>query len=186
MKGNDKPPEKQVEKEKPARPPLTRAGILDYISKTGVEIHLIKDALNRKIDPIDPAINPHVTYEEQISFIENEVILWATEEVAMVKEEMAEKVIEEIKSGTKRERAKRRKQVLKEYGDVVDIIVEEALRRVITILPELVQKYPETYPSEKKVYPESPYYYRSYEEVYESLDTHRKRMLKDIFKELLR
>jgi len=188
VKPESKPePEPEIKTEpepEEVRPPLTRAGLLSYISRTGVDIHLIKDELNRRLDPIDPSINPRVTYEEQISYLENEIIPWATEEVAIIKEEMAERVIEELKTGARRERARMRQKVLKEYGDVIDIIVEEVLRRVTTSLPSYAP--PPEYAPPSRVYPETPYYYRSYEEVYESLDIHRKRMLKDLLKDLLR
>jgi hypothetical protein len=170
----EKPPEQPPEKpsEKPSRKPMRRKEILEYIARTGIDVYLIWKPLNEKIDKIDPAKNPSITYDEQIEYLENEVIPWATEEEAIKKEELAEKAIEELKVESRRKRAK----IVREYGDVIDIITEEVLRRVQAalgtgILP--VQKPPETY-------------YKPYEEMYEKLDSVRKSMLKDILKELMK
>jgi hypothetical protein len=170
----EKPPEQPPEKpsEKPSRKPMKRKEILEYIARTGIDVYLIWKPLNEKIDKIDPAKNPSITYDEQIEYLENEVIPWATEEEAIKKEEMAEKAIEELKVESRRKRAK----IVREYGDIIDIITEEVLRRVQAalgtgILP--VQKPPETY-------------YKPYEEMYEKLDSIRKSMLKDILRELMK
>jgi len=170
----EKPPEQPPEKpaEKPSRKPMRRKEILEYIARTGIDVYLIWKPLNEKIDKIDPAKNPSITYDEQVEYLENEVIPWATEEEAIKKEEMAEKAIEELKVESRRKRAK----IVREYGDVIDIITEEVLRRLQSVLGTgvlPVQKPPETY-------------YKPYEEVYEKLDSVRKSMLKDILRELMK
>jgi hypothetical protein len=170
----EKPPEQPPEKpsEKPSRKPMRRKEILEYIARTGIDVYLIWKPLNEKIDKIDPAKNPSITYDEQIEYLENEVIPWATEEEAIKKEELAEKAIEELKVESRRRRAK----IVKEYGDVIDIITEEVLRRLQSVLGTgalPVQKPPETY-------------YKPYEEMYEKLDSVRKSMLKDILRELMK
>ena len=170
----EKPPEQPPEKpaEKPSRKPMRRKEILEYIARTGIDVYLIWKPLNEKIDKIDPAKNPSITYDEQVEYLENEVIPWATEEEAIKKEELAEKAIEELKVESRRKRAK----IVREYGDVIDIITEEVLRRLQSVLGTgvlPVQKPPETY-------------YKPYEEVYEKLDSVRKSMLKDILRELMK
>ena len=171
----EKPPEQPPEKpsEKPSRKPMRRKEILEYIARTGIDVYLIWKPLSEKIDRIDPAKNPSITYDEQIEYLENEVIPWATEVEAIEKEKMAEKAIEEFKAESRRRRA----SIVKEYGEIIDIITEEVLKRLQSrlgagVLPTEIEK-------PKKVY------YKTYEEMYEKLDSVRKSMLKDILKELM-
>ena len=169
----EKPPEQPPEKpaEKPSRKPMRRKEILEYIARTGIDVYLIWKPLNEKIEKIDPAKNPGITYDEQIQYLENEVIPWATEFEAIEKEKMAEKTIEEFKAESRRRRA----EIVKEYGEIIDIITEEVLKRLQSRLGAGV--LPVEKP--KKVY------YKTYEEMYEKLDSSRKFMLKNILRELI-
>jgi hypothetical protein len=126
------------------------------------------------LDKVDPEKNPDITRDEQISYLENEVIPWATYEESIEKEKRAEEIVEEFK----RESASRRAGIVKRYGDVIDIITEEVLKRIMYVLgtqqlPVQQVRTPETY-------------YKTYEQLYENLDSINKNIMRNIFKELMR
>jgi soluble cytochrome b562 len=162
----EKPPEQPPEKS--SGKPLSRKEILEYIARTGIDAYLIWKPLRERIDKIDPAKNPGITYDEQIQYLENEVIPWATE--AIEKEKIVEKTIEKFKLESRRRRA----EIVKEYEEIIDIIVEEILKRIQSRLGAGVL------PAEE----EPKKYYKSFEELYENLDDIRKSILKDALREL--
>jgi len=171
----DKPPEKPPEKEQPTGKPMRRSELIRYVANTGIDVHMIWKPLNEMLDKVDPEKNPNITREEQISYLENEVIPWAIYEEAIEKEKRAEEIIEEFR----RESAGRRASIVKRYGNVIDVITEEVLKRIMYVLGT------RQLPVQQQVrLPET--YYRTYEQIYENLDSIRKNVMKDIFKELMR
>jgi arsenate reductase-like glutaredoxin family protein len=188
----DEEERKPEQTEKPSRKPMNRREILEYISKTGINIYLIWKPLNDIIDKIDPLKNPKITYDEQVAYIENEIIPWAEEAEEVRKEELAEKTIEEFKA----ESAARKASVIKKYGNVIDIISEEVasriadkvtdivLRRVQSVLGISIPPSCETVKKTAEELIEPKLEYKTYEELYRELDDIRKEMLKEALKEL--
>jgi hypothetical protein len=188
--------EKRTEPEKQSKKPMNRKQILEYIAKTGINIYLIWKPLNDMIDKIDPLNNPKITYDEQIAYIENEIIPWAEEAEEVRKEELAEKTIEEFKA----ESAARKASVIKRYGNVIDIISEEVASRVADKIADKVTdivlrkvqsvlgiSITPSYEPVKKTEEESiepKIEYKTYEELYRNLDDIRKFMLREALKGL--
>jgi len=178
--------------EKPSRKPMNRKEILEYIAKTGINIYLIWKPLNDMIDKVDPLKNPNITYDEQVAYIENEIIPWAEEAEEARKEELAEKTIEEFKA----ESAARKASIIKKYGNVIDIISEEVASRIADKVTDIVLRkvqsvlgisIPPSYEHVKKTEEEliePKLEYKTYEELYRELDDIRKEMLKEALKEL--
>jgi len=186
----DEEERKTEQTEKPSRKPMKRKEILEYIAKTGINIYLIWKPLNDMIDKIDPLKNPNITYDEQVAYIENEIIPWAEEAEEARKEELAEKTIEEFKA----ESEARRASIIKRYGNVIDIISEEVasriadkvtdivLRKVQSVLGISIPYEPVKKTEEELIEPKLKY--KTYEELYRELDDIRKEMLKEALKEL--
>jgi hypothetical protein len=184
--------EEEEKVEKQSRKPMNRKQILEYIARTGINIYLIWKPLNDMIDKIDPLQNPKITYDEQIAYIENEVIPWAEEYEEVRKEELAEKTIEEFKA----ESAARKASVIKRYGNVIDIISEEVASRIADKVTDIVLRRVQSAlgisiaPSYKPVkkteeeITEPKIEYKTYEELYRNLDDIRKEMLREALKEL--
>ena len=192
----DEEEKKAEQTEKPSRKPLNRKQILEYIARTGINIYLIWKPLNDMIDKIDPLKNPNITYDEQIAYIENEIIPWAEEAEEVRKEELAEKTIEEFKA----ESEARKASVIKRYGNVIDIISEEVASRVADKVADKVTdivlrkvqsalgiSITPSYEPVKKIeeeITEPKLEYKTYEELYRNLDDIRKFILKEALKEL--
>jgi hypothetical protein len=182
---------KSEQTEKPSRKPMNRREILEYIARTGINIYLIWKPLNDMIDKIDPLKNPKITYDEQVAYIENEIIPWAEEAVEVRTEELAEKTIEEFKA----ESAARKASIIKKYGNVIDIISEEVasriadkvadivLRKVQSVLGISIPSYEPVKKTEEELI-EPKLEYKTYEELYRELDDIRKEMLKEALKGL--
>jgi len=182
--------EEEERVEKPSRKPMNRKQILEYIARTGINIYLIWKPLNDMIDKIDPLNKPEITYDEQIAYIENEIVPWAEEAEEVRKEELAEKTIEEFKA----ESAARKASVIKRYGNVIDIISEEVASRIADKVTDIVLRrvqsalgisiapsYEPVKKTEEEI-TEPKLEYKTYEELYRNLDDIRKFILKEALK----